>query len=184
MFCKKSNAWVHACNLKFFRTGEFLWNQVTSINILPKIKKGPTEKHFGVFSLIYYESYNFNRKFNPKMDIFRALFSKRSHPSPTSPCCYPVTVAGYASISLNIAEYPENAWINCFDYTRALNMSDHLTFWTGFRRCLRLCQGSEYGTVVYNIYKGTHYATVFRVLNMFEYGSMCLSNAWICLNMP
>ena len=53
---------------------------------------------------------------------------------PLSPSCTPVNVAEYVPISVNILE---NAWINCSDYARALNMHDHLTCFTGFWRYLR-----------------------------------------------
>ena len=37
------------------------------------------------------------------------------------------------------------------DYTSALNMTDSFTCLTGFRICFKfcICQGPEYGTVVY-----------------------------------
>ena len=44
----------------------------------------------------------------------------------------------------------ENAWINCSDYARPLNMHDYLTCLTGFSRCLglQISHGSEYDMVV------------------------------------
>ena len=41
----------------------------------------------------------------------------------------------YPWISLNILE---NAWVNCSDYARTLNIPDHLICYTGFWRWLRL----------------------------------------------
>ena len=115
------------------------------------------------FSPRYSWNYILNGKFNPKMDTIRIFISKirtlfsifkkageASPPSSTSSCAL-VSVAEYASISLNTPKYPwKNAWINCFDYNRTLNMHDHLTCWTVFWRCLRfwISQGFEYCTVV------------------------------------
>ena len=66
---------------KFFRAGEVLWNQGTSINFSSKTqKKGSAAKNFGAFSPRYSQNYILNGKFNPRMDTrlffskFRALF--------------------------------------------------------------------------------------------------------------
>ena len=74
-------------------------------------KRGPTEKHFGVFSSRYSQNYILNGKFNPKTETIRDLlfgFSERAgkeaFPLPLS--CVPVSVTEYASISLNKPKYP------------------------------------------------------------------------------
>ena len=53
-------------------------------------KEGPSGKHFGVFPPRYYKNYILNGKFTQK------------YPSSYTP----VSVAEYASISLNIPKYP------------------------------------------------------------------------------
>ena len=72
-------------------------------------------------------------------------------------------------------DIPENVWINCFDYARALDMHDHLKYSTGFLRYLGLLkyQGSEYGTVVYG-----------RVTQNSEYTWLWLHMPQCCLNTP
>ena len=55
---------------------------------------------------------------------------------------YASVMLEYASIWLNVPQYswtcwlllnmPENAWTNCCNYARALNMPDHLDIWQGF----------------------------------------------------
>ena len=65
----------------------------------------------------------------------------------------------------------ENAWINCSDYTRVLNMLDHLTCLTGFGRWLGflICQG---------------YVEFCICLNMTQYATVMPQYASICLNIP
>ena len=64
-------------------------------------------------------------------------FRKRQGRLHLSPSCPLVNVAEYTSVSLNIPNILENAWINCSDYARTLNLHDHLICPTGFRRCLK-----------------------------------------------
>ena len=86
----------------------------------------------------------FNGKFSPKMDTIRAFLSKIKK---LFLICikdrggWPSPLVVHLQVWLNMLQYPwkclnKHAWINCFDYARALNMHDHLTFSTGFWRCL------------------------------------------------
>ena len=110
-------------------------------------KKGPTGKHCSFFSYIklklHFWMENLTQRwtqsgpfFFPKSEhLFR--FSKKGRGSlPLQPYCMSLNVGEYASISLNISNILENAWINCSNYARALNMLDHLTCLTDFWRCL------------------------------------------------
>ena len=78
----------------------------------------------------------------------------------------------YPWLFLNILQ---NAWINCSEYARALNMHDHLICLTGFWRCLRFLNKPGFWIWHSCICKG--YTEVRICLNMAPY-------AWICLNMP
>ena len=74
-------------------------------------KRGPTGKHFGVLSPRYSQNYFLNGKFNPKVDTIRtflskirtlfSIFKKTEEASTLFPVCATVSVAEYASISLN-----------------------------------------------------------------------------------
>ena len=92
---------------------------------------------------------------------------------------YGLNMHQYLWICLNIIE---NAWINCPDYVRALNMHDHFICSIGFWKCLEFLrnQGSQYGTVVLSL----NMQGLRRVPNMSDYGSKCLKNASICVNIP
>ena len=62
-----------------------------------------------------------------------------------------LTMAEYASTTLNISNYPWKCLKNCSDYARVLNIPDHLACSTDFWRGLefQICQNSEYGMVLY-----------------------------------
>ena len=80
-------------------------------------KRGLARKHFGVFSPRYSYSCTLNGEFHSKMDTIRAFLSKirilffpfskkAGESSPLLLSCVPVSVADYASISLNMPENP------------------------------------------------------------------------------
>ena len=74
--------------------------------------------------------------FFPKSgQVFR--FSKSSRGGlPLPPSCAPVSVAEYATVTLNIPKYHWKCLKKLFWLARALNMPDHLTCSTGFWRYL------------------------------------------------
>ena len=81
------------------------------------------------------------------------------------PSCTPVSVADYASISLNILE---NAWANCSDWARTLKI------------CLIILY-------VWQAFEGASGHECARVLNMtwlYMQWLQRLLNVWIWLNMP
>ena len=114
-------------------------------------------------------------RFNPKIDIIRALFSqirapfsiikkgKGRLPLLSSPSCAPLSVTEYASISLNIPKYP----------------------WKCLNKLSWLCQCSEYGwsSDMFNIL-----LKMPQVLNVPRFwiwhGYICkgYTEFWICLN--
>ena len=68
-----------------------------------------------------------SRPFFLKTGHFFQFSKSAGEASLLSTSCAPVSVAEYASISLNISELSfENPWINYSDYARALNMHDRL----------------------------------------------------------
>ena len=71
----------------------------------------------------------------------------------------------------------ENAWINCFDFPVALSCLIILHAPQTFEDVL----GSKCARVL-NMTR-LHMQGLNRVLNLSEYGSICLNNAWICMNM-
>ena len=81
-------------------------------HFVKNIRKKCPGKHFGVFSPSYSLNYTLNGKVNPKKVTTRAFFSKIRALSSVFkknrgglglfPSCAPVSVAEYASISLNI----------------------------------------------------------------------------------
>ena len=97
---------------------------------------------------------------------------------PLNPSSVPVSVAEYASISQNIPKY----------------------LWKFLNKLFWLCQGSEYAWSSYmfdRLLKMPRVLNVtgfwilhnyicksYTVLNMSEYGLICLNNAWIYLNAP
>ena len=101
-----------------------------------------------------------------KIRAFFLQFSKtdrRAPPPPLlKPSCAPVSVAEYASISLNIPKYP---W-KCLN--NVLTMPE---FWI-WPIILQI----QY------VFEDASCSKCVRVLNMSEYGSIYLSNAWIFLN--
>ena len=111
-------------------------------------KRGPAEKHFGVFSLeTIFLIENLTQRWTQSGSFFLKSehciqFPKRAGKASPLPLVAPLWVY------MNMHQYPwiylnvlENAWINCSDYARALNMHDHLTCSTGFCRCLKLIIG-------------------------------------------
>ena len=123
------------------------------------------------------------RAFLSKIRTLFIIFKKGREVSPLPTSCIPgvwLNVHLHTWISLNILE---NAWINCSDYARALNINDHLTCLTGFWRCL----GSKPGFWLCNgcICKG--YEVFWICLIMAPYPSLCLNiteYCWMTLNMP
>ena len=119
------------------------------------------------------------------MDTIRAFLSKIRTLSPfqngqgrppLSPPPLLVDVTEYSSTSLNITKYP---W-NCSGYARGPNMHDYLTCSTGFWRCLaRVVNKSGFWIWHGCICKG--YEEFWICLDC---GSICLSNAWMCLKIP
>ena len=79
----------------------------------------------------------------------------------------------------------ENAWINCSEYASVLSMHDHLTYSTGFWRCLRfwiwyVCRCKGYRKFWICLVMAPY------ALVMSEYASICLNApqyAWTWLNM-
>ena len=84
----------------------------------------------------------------------------------------------YPYICLNILE---NAWINCSDYARALNMHDHLTVWQVFKMPQVLNKPAFW---IWHgcICKG--YAEFRICLIIAPYTSIMPEHASICLNIP
>ena len=134
-----------ACNHKFFRIGEVSWNYGTSINISSKSqeKKAPHGNILEFFLLnslktkLWME--NLTQRctwLGPFLSKIKSLFfnfEKSRGKAPLSPQVV------HLWVWLNIHHCPwiclnilGNAWINCSDYARDLNMPDHLTFSTGF----------------------------------------------------
>ena len=93
-------------------------------------KEVPTGKYFGFFSLkTTFWMENLIQRWTQS-----GLFSPKNQDTLHQPSCATMSAAEYSSVFLNILE---NAWINCSDYARALNASDHFTCLTGFWRCPR-----------------------------------------------
>ena len=123
-----------------------------------------------------------NGEFHSKMDTIRAFLSKirilffrfskkAGESSPLLLSCVPVSVADYASISLNM---PENPW-KCLNKLFWLCQdSEHAWSSYMFDRLLEMPvlnkQGSEYGTFVY-----ARDTQICRFPNMPEYASICLN---------
>ena len=93
---------------------------------------------------------------------------------------------------LNMHQYPwiclnilENAWINCSDLAKALNIHDHLTFSTGFWRCLWswISHGSEYGMVVYaRVTQSSKYVLLWLHMPQYVWPWLNIAECpWVCL---
>ena len=103
---------------KFFSAGKEELGHFDKHFVKNTGKSDPAVKDFGFFSPRYSSSYILNRKINPKMDTIKVYFSKIRSPfsilkngkgdllSPLLPIYASVSVAEYASTSLNMAEYP------------------------------------------------------------------------------
>ena len=149
--CVWCNAWMQVHNQKFFRAEERAG--VVELDTLINISSKTQELHQGnilEFFLLYslYTTFWMENltQWWVKVRIFlfqiRTLFrfsertgQGRLHLSSLVARLW--VVAEYASVSLNMPKYPENAWINCSDYARALDMHDHLTCSTDFWICLQ-----------------------------------------------
>ena len=109
------------------------------------------------------------RVFFPKIRAFFSIFKKGQG--------RPLSVNEYAPISLNIPKYP---WIlvQCSYQARLwiclviLNVQQALED-AFVSKCIRVLNMAQF-----------YIQGLRRVLNMTEYGSICLNNAWICLKMP
>ena len=95
------------------------------------------------------------------------------------------TLVRHLWVWTNMHQYPwlfintlEDNRINCSDYAKVLHMPDHLTCSAGFWRC----RGSKC-TRVLNMAR-LYMQGLHRVLTVNEYGSICLINTWIYLNVP
>ena len=96
-----------------------------------------------------------------------------------------MSVAEYASISLNIPTYPWRCLNSCSNYASALNMPDRHTCITGFWRFLglKICQGSEYGTDVNaRVTQSSQY--IWLWLHTPQYSLNMSKYRWILLNVP
>ena len=135
----------------FFRAWGGFMELCTSIKIYQKHnKKEPSGKHLGVFFLLdtlknkfwmntLIQIWTQSGPFIPKSGQ-SFWFSKKDrgglpHPPPPTP------LVARLSLWLNMYQYPwiplnflGNAWINCSNYIRALNMADYLTCSTAFWR--------------------------------------------------
>ena len=155
MPCKKNSTWGQVGNQNFFSAGEVLWNWNTSINTLSK-KKQRKEKekrpcrqgnileffHPNTLKFAFWMENVTQRliqsgPFSPKPGHF---FDFQIRAGETSPSL----LVGCLWMWLNMHQYPwisinalGNAWINCSDYPRTLNMSGHLTCLTDIWRWLR-----------------------------------------------
>ena len=107
-------------------------------------KKKPGRETFkSLFS--YSWNYILNGKFNRKMDTIEAFLSKIMKLFLTfKKGNGDLPLVALVWVWLNIYQYPwiclnilENAWINCFDYARVLNIHDHVTCPASFWRWLR-----------------------------------------------
>ena len=126
----------------------------TSINILSKRdskgRRDPTEKHFGVVflldtlkTLFWMENLTQSwRQSRPILPEWNHLFRFWKSAGEVSSPLHPFLPHPRLSVWLNVYQYPwiclnilENAWMNCSDYARTVNMGDHLTCLRGFWRC-------------------------------------------------
>ena len=126
-----------------------------------------------------------NGKFNPRLNqgLFSkiialfSIFEKRWERPP------PLPLFARLSVWLNMHQYSwiplivlGNAWINCSDYVRAQNISDHLTSSTGFLRFLGFW--IRYDCICKS------YTESWICLHMAQCTSIMPEYASVCLNVP
>ena len=110
-------------------------------------KRGPTGKNFGDFSPRYFKTAIWMENVTQRWTQSGLFFFKKNQDTfvdfqkwqGRSPLFSLIT---HLWVGLNMHQYPwkslnilENAWINCSDYARALNIPGHLTCLTSFWRC-------------------------------------------------
>ena len=143
----------------------------------------PHSKTFSSFFPRYSEDYILKGKFNEQVVITKAFFPKLGHffrfskkgrgGHPLPPSFVNVSVAEYASISLNILE---NASINC-----SMPGLWICLIILHVRQAFEDASGSKYARILNMAH--LYMQELHIVLNMSECGSISFNNAWRCLNM-
>ena len=142
-FCKKNNAWVQACNQNFQSRRSVVELGHFAKHFLKNILKRPHRETFCEFFLLdtlktAFLMENLTQRWTQSGSFFslriRALFSIFKKFRGDS-----FTLFARLWVWVNMHQYPwisislKNAWINCSEYARVLNMPDHLTcskvFW-------------------------------------------------------
>ena len=137
-------------NQRIFREGGGggVWNQVTLINFLSKAqeKEAPQGNILEILLLDTLKTIFLMENLTQRWTQTGTFFTKLEHYfwfSKQAGIACPLPLILHLWVLLNMPQYPsiclnilENAWTNCFDYARALNMLDHLTFLTDFWRCI------------------------------------------------